>query len=180
MSMVILYWLLIVLMIVGIMGAIVPGIPGASLILISIFVWGAIDGFTKGVGIALATALVVLLLSFGIDFLATYWGGKQAGASHWGQVGAFVGLTLGFLGLLPALPFGGPILGVLIGPLLGAMVGEFLYRKDLEFEPRVKLAAKAAVGIVLGTLVGRLIQGGLAIVSVIVFVITTWPPGVGS
>lgn len=175
--MVILYWLLIVLMVVGIIGALVPGIPGASLILVSIFVWGAIDGFTK-VWVALVTALAVLLLSLGIDFLAAYWGGKQAGASNWGQIGAFVGLTLGFFGFLPALPFGGPLLGVVIGPLIGAIVGEFLYRRDLELQPRIKLAAQAGVGIVVGNLVGRLIQGVLAIASVVVFIFTTWPPGV--
>lgn len=176
--MVILYWLLIVLMVVGIIGALVPGIPGASLILVSIFVWGAIDGFTKGVWIALGTALAVLLLSVGIDFLAAYWGGKQVGASKWGQIGAFVGLTVGFFGFLPALPFGGPLLGILIGPLLGAIIGEFLYRRELELLPRVQLAAKAGVGIVVGTLVGRLIEGILAIASVVVFIFTTWPPGV--
>ncbi|MFB2882324.1 DUF456 domain-containing protein [Floridanema aerugineum] len=176
--MMILYWLLIVLMVVGIIGALVPGIPGASLILVSIFVWGALDGFTQGVWIALGTALAVLLLSLGIDFLAAYWGGKQAGASNWGQVGAFVGLTLGFFGFLPALPVGGPLVGVLFGPLLGAIIGEFLYHRELEFEPRLKLAAKAGVGIVVGTLVGRLIQGVLAIASVVVFIFTTWPPGV--
>lgn len=175
--MVILYWLLIVLMVVGIIGALVPGIPGASLILVSIFVWAAIDGFTK-VWVALVTALVVLLLSVGIDFLAAYWGGKQAGASNWGQIGAVIGLTLGFFGLLPALPLGGPILGVLIGPLMGAIIGEFLYRHDLELQSRVKLATKAGVGIVVGNLVGRLIQGVLAIASVVVFIFTTWPPGV--
>lgn len=176
--MVILYWLLIVLMVVGIVGALVPGIPGASLILISIVIWGAIDGFTQGVWIALGTALAVLLLSIGIDFLAGYWGGKQAGASNWGQIGAFVGLTLGFFGFLPALPFGGPLVGILVGPLLGAIIGEFLYHGELQFKPRLKLAAKAGVGIVVGTLVGRLIQGILAIASVAVFVYTTWPPGV--
>lgn len=176
--MVILYWLLIVLMVVGIIGALVPGIPGASLILVSIFVWGAIDGFTQGVWVALATALAVLLLSLGIDFLATYWGGKQAGASNWGQVGAFVGLILGFFGLLPALPLGGPLLGILVGPLVGAIIGEFLYRRDLEFKARVKLATKAGVGIVVGTLVGRVIQAVLAIASVVVFIFTTWPPGI--
>jgi uncharacterized protein YqgC (DUF456 family) len=175
--MVILYWLLIVLMVVGIIGALVPGIPGASLILVSIFVWGAIDGFTK-VWVALATALAVLLLSLGIDFVAAYWGGKQAGASNWGQVGAFVGLFLGFFGFLPALPIGGPLLGILIGPLLGAIIGEFLYRRDLEFVLRVKLATKAGVGIIIGTLVGRMIQTVLAIASVVVFIYTTWPPGV--
>ena len=36
--MLLLYWLLVGLMVVGIIGAVVPGIPGTSLILIAIFI----------------------------------------------------------------------------------------------------------------------------------------------
>lgn len=170
--MLILYWLLVALMVVGVIGAVVPGIPGTSLILIAIVVWGLVQGFSS-VSVALPVTIVALLLSIGIDFLASYWGAKQAGASKWGQIGAIVGLVVGFLGLLPALPFGGPLLGILLGPLLGAIVGEYLYRRDL------KLALKAGVGIVVGSLIGNLIQGLLAIAAVVVFLVTTWPPGAG-
>jgi hypothetical protein len=166
--MLILYWLLIALMVVGIIGAVVPGIPGTSLILIAIVIWGAVQGSFASVSVPLIVAIAVLLLSVGIDFLATYWGARRAGASSWGQIGAIVGLVVGILGLLPALPFGGPLLGILLGPLLGAIVGEYLYRRDL------KLAFKAGVGIVVGSLVGNLIQGLLAIAAVGVFLFTTW------
>lgn len=167
-STIVLYWLLVALMVVGIVGAVVPGIPGTSLILVGIIAWGLIKGFAS-VGVALAVAIVVLISSIGIDFLASYWGAKKAGASNWGQVGAIVGLLLGFFGLLPALPFGGPLLGILIGPLLGAIVGEFIYCKD------IKIAVKAGVGIVVGSLIGNLIQGVLAIAVVVVFLFTTLP-----
>ncbi len=165
-----LYWLLVALMFVGVVGAVIPGIPGTSLILVAILIWGAVTGFST-VGIPLAIAIVVLLLSIGIDLLATYWGAKRAGASHWGQVGAIVGLLLGFLGFLPALPLGGPLLGLILGALLGAMVGEFLYRRD------IRLAAKAALGVIVGSLIGNVIQGILALGIVIVFLVTTWPIG---
>lgn len=165
-----LYWLLVALMLVGIVGAVVPGVPGTSLILVAILIWGAVAGFST-VGVSLAITIVVLLLSIGIDLLATYWGAKRAGASLWGQVGAIVGLLLGFLGLLPALPVGGPLLGIILGALLGAMAGEFLYRRD------IRLAAKAALGVVVGSLVGNVIQGILALGVVIVFLVTTWPVG---
>lgn len=164
-----LYWLLLALMVVGIIGAVVPGIPGTSLILLAIVIWGAVQGSLASVSVPLLVAGAVLVLSVGIDFLATYWGAKRAGASKWGQIGAFVGLVLGILGFLPALPFGGPLLGILLGPLLGAIIGEYLYQRDL------KLAFKAGVGIVVGSLVGNLIQGLLAIATVGVFVFTTWP-----
>jgi len=167
----ILYWLLVALMAVGVIGAVVPTIPGVSLIVIAIVIWGAVNGFAT-VGFSLAVAVVVLLLSIAVDLLATYWGAKRAGASLWGQLGAIVGLLIGFLGLLPALPVGGPLLGIVLGALLGALIGEFLYRHDL------RLAAKAALGVIVGSLIGNLIQGILALGVVITFLVTTWPTGV--
>jgi len=163
-----LYWLLVSLMVIGVIGAVVPAIPGISLIIVAIVIWGAVNGFAT-VSLPLGIAIVVLLLSIGVDLLATYWGAKQAGASSWGVWGAMIGLTLGFLGLLPALPLGGPLLGIILGAFLGAMVGELLYQRDL------RLAAKAALGVVVGSLVGNLIQGILALGVVSIFLVTTWP-----
>lgn len=170
----ILYWLLLALMVGGIIGAVVPAIPGASLILIAIVTWGFISGSFAAIKIPLIVTIVVLLLSVGIDFLASYLGTRKAGASQWGQIGAIVGLVVGFLGLLPALPFGGPLLGMLLGPLLGAIIGEYIYGRDFN------LAIKAGIGIVVGTVVGNLIQGLLAIAAVVVFVVTTWPQVFGT
>ena len=165
----IIYLLLVAVMFVGIIGAVVPAIPGSSLILIAIIIWGIVSHSFAAIKIPLIVTIIVLVLSMGVDFLAGYIGAKQAGASKWGQIGAFVGLLLGFFGLLPALPFGGPLLGILFGPLLGAIVGEFLYQRQLW------PAVKAGIGITVGTVVGNLIQGILAISAVVVFLLTTWP-----
>ncbi len=178
MSLTILYWVLIAVMLVGVVGAVVPGIPGPSLILVAILVWGIATGFA-GIGWPLIAVFVVLILSAGVDFLATYWGTRQVGGSHWGQIGAIVGLVVGFLGFLPALPFGGPILGIFIGPVLGAFLGEFLYRRDLALGPRIQLALKVSVAIVVSSLIGNLLEGLLAIAAVVIFVVSTWPPAVG-
>lgn len=173
----ILYGILVLVMLIGIVGAVVPGIPGASLILGAILIWGFVKGFST-VGVALTVTIFVLLLSIGVDFLAAYIGAKQAGASRWGQIGALIGLTLGFFGLLPAFLVGAPLLGILVGALLGAFVGEFLYRRELETNERVKVSLKAGLGIVVGSLVGNLIQGALAVASVVVFLLTTWSSAV--
>ncbi|MDF5716132.1 MAG: DUF456 family protein [Rhizonema sp. NSF051] len=165
----IVYWVVIGVMIVGIVGAVVPAIPGSSLILLAIIVWGFVSGSFLSIKIPLIVTITVLVLGIGIDFLAGYLGAKKAGASKWGQIGSVVGLLLGFFGLLPTLPFGGPLLGILLGPLLGAIVGEFLYQRNFQ------VAVKAGIGIVAGTLIGNLIQGLLAIAAVAVFLATTWP-----
>jgi len=164
----IIYFLLLALMIAGIIGSFVPALPGASLILIAIIIWGFVQGSFAAITIPLIITSIVLLLSVGVDFLAGYLGAKKAGASKWGQIGAFVGLVVGFLGLLPTLPFGGPLLGMLLGPLLGAIIAEYIYRRQL------KVAFKAGIGILVGTIVGNIIQGLLAIATVIVFLVTTW------
>ncbi|MBD2666080.1 hypothetical protein B6N60_01757 [Richelia sinica FACHB-800] len=167
--MVVIYWLLIAVMVVGVIGSVVPAIPGSSLILIAVIAWGIISSSFAAIKIPLLVTGIVLILSMGVDFLAGYLGAKQAGASKWGQIGALVGLFLGIFGLLPALPFGGPLLGMLIGPLLGAIVGEYLYQRNLG------AAVKAGIGITVGTLVGNLIQGILAISALITFIWSTWP-----
>ena len=173
MGLIILYWVLIAVMLIGILGAVVPGLPGSSLILISILIWGVATGFV-GIGFPLIFVIVVLVMSTVVDYLAVVWGAKRFGASRWGQIGAIVGLVLGFFGLLPALPFGGPLLGIFLGPILGAFVGEFIYRRDLALGQRSTQALKASIGIVVGSLIGNLIQGVLAVAAVVVFIGTTW------
>jgi uncharacterized protein len=172
MEMTLLYWLLVIVMVVGAIGAVVPAVPGIILSVAAITIWGMAHGFS-GVELPLTVAVVAWLSSVAIDFLASYLGAKHAGASNWGQIGAMVGLFVGLFGLLPALPFGGPFLGILIGPLLGAIVGEFLYCKDW------KVSLKAGLGILVGTVLGNLIQGLLAVAVLIIFLVTTWSQVMG-
>ncbi|MFM7791663.1 MAG: DUF456 domain-containing protein, partial [Microcystis panniformis] len=131
MALVILYYFLIAIMIVGIIGELLPAIPGMSLILIAMVVWGFVTKFA-GMGVALTVAFVILLLSLGVEFLASYLGAQKVGASNWSQIGLVVGLLAGIFGLLPALPIGGPIIGLFVGPVVGAFLGEYAYRRDLE------------------------------------------------
>jgi uncharacterized protein len=166
----VLYWVLCAAMLVGVIGAFIPGIPGVTVILAAIVIWGLKIGDFATIAWPLGVAIAVLVLGLGVDLLASQWGAKQAGASNWGIAGAIIGMVLGFIGLLPALPFGGPILGLLFGPLVGAITGEFLYTRDLN------KSIKAGVGIVVGSIVGNVIQGLLAIAPVIMFLLKTFPP----
>jgi hypothetical protein len=168
-----LYWILILVMLVGVAGAAIPALPGASLILGAVLVWGFATQFA-GIGVALTVAIVVLLLSLGIEYLAVYFGTKQVGASNWSQIGAIVGMVLGFFGFLPALPLGGPLIGLLLGPTAGAFLGEFFYRRELAMTPRLKQSLRACIGVVVGTFVGTILEVLLALIAVIVFVTTTW------
>ena len=167
-----LYLFLLLLMGVGIVGSFVPALPGIGLIVVAILIWTLVGPTV--VSWPLIVGVVALVLSVGIGYLATYLGAKRVGASRWGQTGAIVGLFLGFLGLLPALPIGGPLLGILVGTMLGAFAGEFLYRKELALAQRFQFSAKVSLAVVVSSLLGTLIEGLLAIATVVVFLLTTW------
>ncbi|MBD2112782.1 DUF456 family protein [Nodosilinea sp. FACHB-141] len=161
-------------MVVGVIGAVVPALPGITLIVGAMVIWGLVVGFV-GLKWALGVAIAALILSFVIDYLAGVLGAQRVGASNWGQIGAFIGMFFGLFGLLPLLPTGIPLLGLLIGTVMGAFIGEFLHRRELKLLQRVKQSAKVGLAIVVGTLVGNVLQGILALISLIVFLATTWP-----
>ena len=94
-------------MVMGIVGAFLPGLPGTSLIVAAIVGWGLATHNFSALAWPIGCAVVVFLFGFVIDFLAGYLGAKQVGASNSGQIGAVVGMVAGFFGLIPALPVGG-------------------------------------------------------------------------
>lgn len=173
------YWLLVATMLLGVVGAFIPAIPGPSLIVGAVIIAGFVYGWSQ-VQVALIVALVVLALCFAIEYLAGIWGGQQAGASHWGQIGSMVGLGLGVFGLLPALPIGGPLIGIFLGPFVGAVAGEMLYlqrESEVPLIDRLQKSLKAGVGIVVGSVVGLLMQGLLSLFALAVFLSTTFVNG---
>jgi uncharacterized protein len=173
MNLVILYWVLIAVMVVGVIGAVVPGIPGPSLILAAILVWCIATKFAIPL-LPLALIFGALILSALAEWLGSYWGAQQVGASKWSQWGMFAGMALGFLGLLPLLPIGGPIAGLLFGGLGGGFIGEYLYQRNLPPGERLKTAGKVSLAIGIGTLVGNLVELVLAIAAVGLFIWSTW------
>jgi uncharacterized protein len=172
------YVALLLTTLIGIIGAVVPVMPGPVLILGASIVAGFLYDWDR-VTVTLIVSSVVLLMCFAIEQLSGIWGAQKAGASHWGQIGSIVGLFLGFFGLLPALPLGGPLVGMFFGPFIGAVIGELLYPRQLPIGERFTISCKAGVGIVLGSVLGLILQGLLSLVAAIVFAATTWHLGFG-
>ena len=158
----VLAWVLIVaLMIVGVIGSIVPLIPGAALIIAGAVVHQLVFGGDEMRGWWVVGILVVLgVLSYVVDLAAGAMGAKRFGASKWGVWG-------GFLGAMVGLFFGIP--GLLLGPILGVLAGELvLARKELG------PAASASWGTIIGSLLGVLGKFVLAMLMVAIFCLSLW------
>lgn len=169
-----LYWVLLGVMVVGFIGSFVPILPGVALVLLAVIIWGVATGFS-GILWSVGVAIAAFLLSIAVDNLAGLIGAQKAGASRWGQIGALAGMVVGFLVLTTTIPVVGPVLGIILGTMLGAMVGEFWHRRDLEFRPRAQQSFKVGIAILVGSLVGNLLQGMLALIAIVVFILDTWP-----
>jgi uncharacterized protein YqgC (DUF456 family) len=130
-------------------------------------------GFAAGWPV-LALASLMLVLGWGADALGLVLGAARMQATRWAYIGSGLGLLVGLLGLLPALPVGGPLLGALVGPLLGASVGELL-SAPTSLGPlgllRLKRSLLVGLAVVAGMLVSRFAQFLLSLVGVLGFVL---------
>ena len=168
--------LTLVLMVVGLLGSVLPGLPGVTLIFLSALVYAILTDF-RTVGVAILMVLFIFAaIAFVADFVATSYGARRFGASNWGTVGGAVG---GIAGALIGLLFlgVGSLFGLILGTIAGVFLGEYLKRtRQGRQEPGStgsdwRRASHAAGGVLVGYLASAVIQGLLGLASVIVFVL---------
>jgi uncharacterized protein YqgC (DUF456 family) len=149
------------LFLAGLVGSVVPWMPGPLFILAGAVVWAfATDFQTLGWG-RLAILAALALLGFLLDFLAAAIGARRYGASRWGVVGAILGAVVGL--------FLGP-LGLIAGCVVGAIVGELARGADLAG------GVRSGLGALVGFLAGLLADLVLAITMIALFLYWVWRP----
>ena len=127
------------LVIVGIIGCIVPALPGPPLSFVGILLfhftrWGDLSGKLL-IWLAIFTVAVTVM-----DYILPIWATKKLGGTKRGVWGSTIGL---FLGLFIFPPW-----GIIIGPFLGAFIGEMTLKNDSD------KALRSAIGSFIGFLLG--------------------------
>lgn len=153
----VLLWILSVgLMVAGVVGAVMPVMPGAALVLAGTVLGAWIDGLQRVGGWTVGVLVALALLSWVLDYAAGVLGAKKVGASKQALIGAALGTVLGlFLGFV----------GVLVMPFVGAAAGEYLARRDH------RAAARVGVATGLGLVVAMVAKVVIAFVMIGVFVV---------
>ena len=149
-------WILAVaLVVVGVVGTVLPALPGAILVFAGVALAAWIDDFTRISGWTLGVLGVLTVIAWVIDYVAGVFGAKKAGASGLAIAGAAIGTIAGiFTGLW----------GLLFMPLVGAAIGEFIARKD------AWNAGKVGVATWVGMLVGTIAKVAIVFLMLGVFV----------
>ena len=157
------WWLItIVLFAVGLIGTVLPVIPGTTIILAAAVIHRIMLGAEKSVGWwSIAILVALTLLTYLLDFLSGYFGAKYFGATKWGMFGAVLGAIVGLL-------FG--VIGLFVGPVIGAVAGEFIAGK------RMIDAGRAGWGSLLGNLSGMIGKLLIGLTMVIIFLMTAPSP----
>ncbi len=139
----------------GLLGTVLPVLPGTLLVWGGIVLGAWIDDFSRVGTTTVAVISVLAVLAWALDYVAGLMGAQKAGASKQALVGAALGTVVGlFMGLV----------GVLFMPLVGAALGEYLARQD---EGR---AVKVGLATWIGIMVGLIAKVVMAFVMVGVFV----------
>jgi uncharacterized protein len=153
--MAVLLWVLAVtLVVIGLIGIVLPALPGTILIFAGLLLGAWADGFTR-VGVGTLTLVgIMAAASYAVDFVAAALGVKRLGASTRAMTGAALGTLFGlFLG----------IPGLIVGPFVGAVLGELTMHRDLG------RAGRAGVAAWIGFAIGMAVKVALAFTMIAIF-----------
>jgi uncharacterized protein YqgC (DUF456 family) len=153
---ILLWTLAALLVVVGLLGVVLPAIPGAPVLFVGLLVAAWVEGFQFVGWGTLGLLAILAALTYAVDFLAGAFGAKRYGASNRSVIGAALG---GIVGLFFGLP------GVLIGPFAGAVIGELSHRRTLA------QAGRAGVGATIGLALGIAAKLALAFSMIGIFLV---------
>ena len=139
-----------VLLILGLLGIIIPGLPGPPLSFIGILLIHFFTGTQFSTSFLLTWAFIVILV-FLLDYFMQVWGVKKFGGGRKATIGTFLGL---FAGLIF------PPIGLLIGPFIGAFIGALLEVQD-DNTRALKVAIGSFIGFVTGTILKLVVSSVL-------------------
>jgi uncharacterized protein YqgC (DUF456 family) len=137
-------------MLVGLLGVVLPVLPGIPLSWLGLFIYALATSFER---ISIATVIVFFILTvltLVIDFIAPLLGARKYQASKFGIAGAFIG---GIVGIIVV-----NIWGIILGPVIGAFLGELI----------AKGKPKQALGSALGAFVGFVMGALLKIIVILI------------
>ena len=147
--------LTLIVMAVGLVGSVIPGLPGTPLVLVAAIGHRLYFGQAGSVSNPVLVCLIVFtVFSLVLDYLAGMYGARRMGATWRGILGAGIG---GVVGLFFGIP------GILLGPFIGATLLELIGGHEFS------RAAKAGLGATLGLIAGAIGKGAVCVAMIGLF-----------
>lgn len=157
-------WLIValVLMLIGLLGVVLPLVPGIVLVYLGALLYAIMEGFARVGPITLTVLTVLAVVGVTADLWVSSLGAKAGGASVWALLG---GLVLGLVGLIV---FNLP--GAIVGSVAGVIAVEMWRVGDW------RKVLKSGGGWLIGWLLATVVQLSIALIMVAIFL---WQVGQG-
>lgn len=136
-----------ILILAGLIGSILPNLPGIPVMFGGMLLAAWVGHFDKIPVWVIVFLGVLAAFSIVFDFFAGTYGAKKYGASRPAVWGALIGTIVGLF-------FGIP--GIILGPFIGAVIGQLASGSALEH------AARVGIGTWIGLLIGTAIKLAVA------------------
>jgi len=157
------FWLALAAMVVGLIGVILPVVPGVGFVWLVVLAYAVAEHFATIDPISFTVLTVLGAIGVSADLWMSQLGAKVGGASVWsllsgvllGLIGAIVGFV--FLGI-------GAVPGAVLGAILGVFLAEWYRRKDW------REAFKAGGGWLVGCTLSGVVQFLIALLMMVIFV----------
>lgn len=133
----------LILVALGLLGSVIPGMPGTPLYLVAML----IARFCADVQMSSLELFVIFLLvaaTFAVDFFLPMWTTKKFGGTKAGVYGSIIGLFVGFFAPIPA--------STIICMFLGAIIGEIIAGQKNE------VAVKSGMGNLIGFIIATTVK----------------------
>jgi uncharacterized protein YqgC (DUF456 family) len=127
----------------GILGCILPALPGPLLSWASLFLFFLLPEHEVGTTTLVITGVLMAIVT-ALDYIVPVLGAKKFGSSKEGVWGGMIGIVVGL--------FFFPPIGIILGPLVGTIIG------DLIAGGTFTKALNSGIGSLLGFLVGTSIK----------------------
>jgi uncharacterized protein YqgC (DUF456 family) len=129
-----------ILIVAGLVGAILPNLPGIPVMFGGMLLAAWVGHFQKIPVWVIVVLGVLATFSITFDFIAGSLGAKRYGASKTAVWGAFLGTIVGLF-------FGIP--GIILGPFVGAVIGQLASGSPVDHAARVGFGTW--IGLMIGT-----------------------------
>lgn len=133
----------ILCVVTGILGCILPALPGPPFNYVALLLLHFTARYHFSIRFLLIWALITVIVVV-LDYVIPVWGTKKFGGSRRGVWGSIGGLIVGM--------FFFPPLGIIVGPIIGAILAELSGGKNQ------RDALKAGLGSFIGFLAGTLLK----------------------
>ena len=151
-------------MLVGLIGIVVPILPGTVLIWLGVLAYALLESFQAIDWMTFIVLTLIALVTGTADVWLALLGAKTGGASFWTLVYGMIGGVVGFFLFGALLPIVGNLFGGIIGYALGILIGQYQKHRDWN------LALKASFGGIVGWGIATVVQFAGGILMIIIFI----------